>query len=57
LQPNDFDDLAAVEERLLAFQHHYEEIAGLFEWTFTRRDLERLLERLDRREPALGLAA
>ena len=57
LQPNDFHDLAAVEERLLAFQHHYEEIAGPFEWTFTRRDLERLLERLDRREPVLGLAA
>jgi hypothetical protein len=57
LQPNDFDDLAAVEERLLAFQHHYEEIAGPFEWTFTRGDLERLLERLDSREPALGLAA
>ena len=57
LTPNDFDDLAAVEERLLAFQRHYEEIARPFEWTFTRRELDRLLERLDEREPALGLAA
>ena len=57
LTPNDFDDLAAVEERLLAFQRHYEEIARPFEWTFTRRELDRLLERLEEREPALGLAA
>ena len=57
LTPNDFDDLAAVEERLLAFQRHYEEVAQPFEWTFTRRDLDRLLERLGKREPALSLAA
>jgi transposase len=57
LTPNDFDDLAAVEERLLAFERHYEEIAQPFEWKFTRTDLDRLLERLDEREPALHLAA
>lgn len=57
LTPNDFDDLAAVEERLIAFQRHYEAIARPFEWTFTRRELDRLLARLDEREPALGLAA
>jgi len=57
LTPNDFDDLAAVEERLLAFQRHYQEISQPFEWTFTRRDLDRLLERLGKHEPLLSLAA
>ena len=47
LTPNDFASLAAVEERLLAFQRHYERIARPFEWTFTRRDLARLLEKLE----------
>jgi hypothetical protein len=57
LTPNDFDDLTAVEQRLLAFQRHYEQIAQPFEWTFTRRDLDRLLHRLGDREPALSPAA
>lgn len=57
LTPNDFDDLAALEERLLAFQRHYEAIAHPFEWTFTRRDLDRLLARLGEHEPALRVAA
>jgi len=47
LQPNDFPDLDALEQRLLAFGRHYEQIATPFEWKFTRRDLERLLTRLD----------
>jgi hypothetical protein len=46
LTPNDFDSLAAVENRLLAFQRHYETLARPFEWTFTRRDLARLLAKL-----------
>jgi hypothetical protein len=46
LQPNDFADLDALEQRLLAFGRHYERIATPFEWRFTRRDLERLLTRL-----------
>ena len=46
LTPNDFDSLAAVESRLLAFQRHYETLARPFEWTFTRRDLARLLAKL-----------
>ena len=57
LTPNDFDHLAAVEERLLAFQHHYQQIARPFEWTFTRADLDRLLKRLREHEPPLKLAA
>jgi hypothetical protein len=48
LQPNDFDDLAALEQRLLGFGRHYQQIAQPFEWKFTRHDLHRLLERLDK---------
>jgi DDE superfamily endonuclease len=46
LTPNDFYSLAAVEERLLAFQNYYEAIAQPFAWTFTRRDLAALLNKL-----------
>jgi hypothetical protein len=45
LQPNDFGDLAVLEQRLLAFGRHYEQIATPFQWKFTRRDLDRLLTR------------
>lgn len=45
LTPNDFPDLQALEERLLAFQSHYETIARPFQWKFTRDDLRRLLEK------------
>jgi hypothetical protein len=46
LTPNDFTSLADLERRLLAFQRHYEAVARPFEWTFTRRDLARLLAKL-----------
>ena len=46
LTPNDFDSLAAVANRVLAFQRHYETLARPFEWTFTRRDLAKLLAKL-----------
>ncbi len=48
LEPNDFDDLGVLEDRLLAFGGRYEQIATPFEWKFTRRDLGRLLARLDK---------
>jgi DDE superfamily endonuclease len=57
LQPNDFTDLAAVEERLLAFAQHYEQVAQPFEWKFTRNDLDALLERLDTPSRTTTLAA
>jgi hypothetical protein len=57
LQPNDFADLAAVEERLLAFGRHYEQVAQPFEWKFTRDDLETLLDRLDAARRPTTLAA
>jgi len=46
LTPNNLASLAAVEERLLGFQEHYEQVAQPFKWKFTRRDLRRLLSRL-----------
>ena len=52
LTPNDFPDLDTLEQRLLAFGRHYEQIAAPFEWKFTRRDLDRLLDRLNAHDPA-----
>jgi len=46
LTPNDFASLEDLEQRLLAFQGHYEQVARPFQWKFTRRDLEQLLQRL-----------
>lgn len=60
LTPNDFPSLKALEERLHGFARYYESIAKPFEWKFTRRDLESLLSRIDRRradEQALAPAA
>lgn len=47
LTPNDLGSLEELAERLLAFGRRYREIARPFEWTFTRSDLERVLERID----------
>ncbi len=47
LQPNNFTDLNALEQALLAFGRRYEQIAKPFEWKFTRRDLDRVLDRLN----------
>jgi hypothetical protein len=46
LTPNDYQDLAEVEFRLLRFQDRYSQIARPFEWKFTRADLARLIRRL-----------
>jgi hypothetical protein len=46
LTPNDFPSLAAVQERLVAFQHRYEQAAKPFQWKFTRADLAQLMKRL-----------
>ena len=46
LTPNDFLSLAQLEQRLLAFQAHYERTARPFKWTFTRRDLHTLLTKI-----------
>lgn len=57
LTPNDFATLQAVVNRLDAFEHHYNEIAKPFDWTFTRDDLEQLIARVAQHEPRLKLAA
>jgi hypothetical protein len=46
LTPNDFPSLADLEQRLLAFQCHYQRSASPFKWTFTRRDLHALLAKI-----------
>ncbi|HEX5996774.1 MAG TPA: IS630 family transposase [Jiangellales bacterium] len=44
--PNDFYDLADVEDRLMAFQDHYNLGARPFNWRYTKKDLDALLKRL-----------
>lgn len=56
LTPNDFSCLAELEDRLLAFQPHYEQVAKPFDWRFTRAELRALLSRLSAHEP-LRMAA
>jgi hypothetical protein len=51
---NDFADLEALSERLLSFQEHYERAAEPFAWKFTRRDLDRLLDRLAEHQALLS---
>lgn len=57
LTPNNFADLDTLERTLLAFGRRYEQIAQPFEWKFTRKDLQKVLDRLDQRTPELQLAA
>jgi hypothetical protein len=57
LTPNNFQDLDTLEQTLLAFGRRYEQIAQPFEWKFTRKDLNQLLERLDQPKPQPQLAA
>jgi hypothetical protein len=46
LSPNDFPDLATVEQRLLDFQLKYELIAKPFKWKFTKKDLHEILDKV-----------
>ena len=46
LTPNDFPSRQALHERVMSFQSHYEKRAKPFEWKFTRRDLNDLIESL-----------
>jgi hypothetical protein len=45
--PNDFPDLNALAQHLLAFGRRYEQIAAPFRWKFTRHDLHKLLAKTD----------
>jgi hypothetical protein len=57
LTPNDFASLQAVVDRLDAFEHHYNQIAKPFQWSFTRHDLAELIARVAAHEPRLRPAA
>lgn len=46
LTPNDFPNLTILQERLKAFERHFEKIAQPFEWKFTRSELLQLLKKL-----------
>jgi hypothetical protein len=50
LTPNDCAALAAVEQRLLAYEALYNRTAAPFTWKFTRQDLERRLAQLHERQ-------
>lgn len=56
LTPSDFDSVEEVEDRLLRFQKHYEEVAQPFQWKFTRRDLAKLLAKMAEKDPTLQSA-
>ncbi len=49
--PNDFYDLADVENRLMAFQDLYNLAARPFNWKYTKKDLNALLARIAAHEP------
>jgi DDE superfamily endonuclease len=49
LTPAHFNDTDEVAERVLGFQAEFRKTAAPFDWTFTRRDLNALLDRLDQR--------
>jgi len=51
LAPNDFNDTAQVARTLNEFEHHYNQIAQPFEWSFTKQDLADLLDRLENQAP------
>ena len=46
LTPNDFTSLMDLAERLHQFERHFELIGSPFEWKFTRKDLEALMQKL-----------
>jgi hypothetical protein len=57
LTPNDFHSLRELEQRLLAFQEHYQQVAQPFQWRYTRRDLRRLMLKLNSARSGLAKAA
>lgn len=46
LTPNDFASLKELADRILCFQDYYEQLATPFEWKFTRKDLNILLNKI-----------
>ncbi len=52
IKPQNFTNLEELEQRLLAFQERYNTTAEPFDWRYTRKSLNRLLERLAAHEQA-----
>lgn len=52
LAPDDFADLGILARQILAFEDRYNAAATPFDWKFTRTDLNQLLNRLARHDPA-----
>jgi hypothetical protein len=52
--PNDFADLDALQQHLLALGRRYEQIAAPFQWKFTRQDLHTLLAKTDTQPTSLA---
>ena len=52
VNPNDFNNLDQIAERLATFDDRYNTVAQPSDWTFTRADLNDLLERIGAHEPA-----
>ena len=57
IKPADFADLDALTARLRAFEPRYNATAAPFDWTFTRHDLARVLDRVDTDQPPLPARA
>ena len=51
VKPANFADLAALKERLLAFQTRYTATASPFNWRYTKADLNAYLQRLAAHDP------
>ena len=47
LNPNYFESLDNLENRILGFQDEYEKMAKPFKWKFTRKDLQKILAQYD----------
>jgi transposase len=52
LVPDDFADLGILASQILAFEDRYNAAARPFDWKFTRTDLNQLLHRLAKHDPA-----
>lgn len=51
--PDDFADLGVLASQILAFEQHYNTVATPFDRKFTRTNLNQLLTRLARHDPAM----
>jgi hypothetical protein len=47
LTPRHFASLAELEQRIMGFQHDWQQHATPIDWRYTRRDLQKLLDRIN----------